>query len=187
MTTEAAANSRWQRRWPHRRRRRWQAATIFIALGIALIIGALADTTDFALFTPPPPTPPPPQSPPQSPHAHRRHEPSIDENRAIIGDGGNDAVDDIDNYERAKRGAVHEAMSPHTLPGDEIVEPRARRRHHKLPVNYRLYDVLLANYRREARPVRHPSQIVNVSMSAFLYQIFKLVSARARLCDGSRP
>jgi hypothetical protein len=52
---------------------------------------------------------------------------------------------------------------------------RALRRK-EVPVNYRLYDDLLRNYNKAARPVRHPSQIVNVTMSAFLYQIFKLVS-----------
>ncbi|CAD5223949.1 unnamed protein product [Bursaphelenchus okinawaensis] len=50
---------------------------------------------------------------------------------------------------------------------------RASRRK-EVPVNYRLHDDLLRNYNKGARPVKHPSEIVNVSMSAFLYQIFKL-------------
>ncbi|XGW02402.1 hypothetical protein V3C99_014439 [Haemonchus contortus] len=43
-----------------------------------------------------------------------------------------------------------------------------------IPVTYRLHDDLLRYYRKGTRPVTHPSKIVSVSMSVFLYQIVKL-------------
>uniref|UniRef100_A0A915LH33 Neurotransmitter-gated ion-channel ligand-binding domain-containing protein n=1 Tax=Meloidogyne javanica TaxID=6303 RepID=A0A915LH33_MELJA len=43
-----------------------------------------------------------------------------------------------------------------------------------IPVTYRLHDDLLRYYRKGTRPVTHPSKIINVSMSVFLYQIIKL-------------
>ncbi|KAK0411129.1 hypothetical protein QR680_005499 [Steinernema hermaphroditum] len=43
-----------------------------------------------------------------------------------------------------------------------------------IPVTYRLHDDLLRFYRKGTRPVTHPSKIVSVSMSVFLYQIIKL-------------
>ncbi|KAF7630819.1 hypothetical protein Mgra_00008919 [Meloidogyne graminicola] len=43
-----------------------------------------------------------------------------------------------------------------------------------IPVTYRLHDDLLRYYRKGTRPVTHPSKIIAVSMSVFLYQIIKL-------------
>ncbi|CAD6189685.1 unnamed protein product [Caenorhabditis auriculariae] len=43
-----------------------------------------------------------------------------------------------------------------------------------IPVTYRLHDDLLRYYRLGTRPVTHPSKLVSVSMSVFLYQIVKL-------------
>ncbi|CAD5231434.1 unnamed protein product [Bursaphelenchus xylophilus] len=59
-------------------------------------------------------------------------------------------------------------------PSDGKSEGYRASRRKEVPVNYRLHDDLLRNYNKGARPVKHPSEIVNVSMSAFLYQIFKL-------------
>ncbi|MFH4982801.1 hypothetical protein AB6A40_009510 [Gnathostoma spinigerum] len=45
-----------------------------------------------------------------------------------------------------------------------------------IPVTYRLHDDLLRYYRKGTRPVTHPSKVISVSMSVFLYQIINLVS-----------
>ncbi|KAL3085156.1 hypothetical protein niasHS_010225 [Heterodera schachtii] len=47
-------------------------------------------------------------------------------------------------------------------------------RRKEMPVTYRLHDDLLRYYRKGTRPVTHPSKIISVSMSVFLYQIIKL-------------
>lgn len=60
--------------------------------------------------------------------------------------------DEVDEHKIRKHRAVFDDNTHRALRRKEV------------PVNYRLYDDLLRNYNKAARPVRHPSQIVNVTM-----------------------
>ncbi|VDD97457.1 unnamed protein product [Enterobius vermicularis] len=53
---------------------------------------------------------------------------------------------------------------------------RSLRDEEEIPLTYRLHDHLLQRYRKGTRPVAHPRNTIEVTMSVFLYQITGLVS-----------
>ncbi|KAI6189863.1 Neur-chan-memb domain-containing protein [Aphelenchoides bicaudatus] len=107
-------------------------------------------------------------------HQHRRHAtlPQTDANETDTSE-----LEEVDSYDQEDSSELttvgQHKLRKHRSVYDNDNAHRALRRK-EVPVNYRLYEDLLRNYNKAARPVRHPSQVVNVTMSAFLYQIFKL-------------
>ncbi|GMT11402.1 hypothetical protein PFISCL1PPCAC_2699, partial [Pristionchus fissidentatus] len=72
----------------------------------------------------------------------------------------------VDKYPGAEKLGVAFGRNDYLLP-----ENFKTLRRQDIPVTYRLHDDLL---RKGTRPVKHPNQLVHVSMSVFLYQIIKL-------------
>ncbi|GMR59583.1 hypothetical protein PMAYCL1PPCAC_29778, partial [Pristionchus mayeri] len=75
----------------------------------------------------------------------------------------------VDKYPGAERLGAAFGRNDYLLP-----ENFKTLRRQDIPVTYRLHDDLLRYYRKGTRPVKHPNQLVHVSMSVFLYQIIKL-------------
>ena len=138
----------------HRRRRLYlfgiQCVCFFISVWSA------SASSDQSTTTPPP-------------HQHRKHTWP----QGLI--PTTDIDDQVEEDDDLSANGQHKLRKHRSPIFDENAHRSLRRK--EVPVNYRLYDDLLRNYNKAARPVRHPSQVINVTMSAFLYQIFKLVSA----------
>lgn len=79
-----------------------------------------------------------------------------------------DEIDEVDSYDQEEANELstlgQHKLRKHRSVYDNDNTHRALRRK-EVPVNYRLYEDLLRNYNKAARPVRHPSQVVNVTMS----------------------
>nr|CAD2182858.1 unnamed protein product [Meloidogyne enterolobii] len=82
--------------------------------------------------------------------------------------------EEIKNFKRRKMKSSRSGRE--AFGHSEYLLPENFRSLHRkdIPVTYRLHDDLLRYYRKGTRPVTHPSKIINVSMSVFLYQIIKL-------------
>ncbi|KAI6229762.1 Neur-chan-LBD domain-containing protein [Aphelenchoides fujianensis] len=158
-----ARHSAAARRWSHRRRRRLLVALQFVCVGLTFVAAVAQERATEQPTTTTTTAPP---------HAHRHHaarrSPEQPTSSEDVAESPNDPADLVD-FGRSVRSAYDPAEA----------NSRSLRRK-ETPVNYRLYDDLLRNYNKAARPVRHPNQVIRVSASAFMYQIFKLVSSVGR-------
>lgn len=90
-------------------------------------------------------------------HQHGRHAWSEAQNETDEAD----AYDELESNELSTT-SQHKLRKHRSLFDDNNAHRALRRK--EVPVNYRLYEDLLRNYNKAARPVRHPSQVVNVTM-----------------------
>ncbi|KAI6222912.1 Neur-chan-LBD domain-containing protein [Aphelenchoides fujianensis] len=158
-----ARHSAAARRWSHRRRRRLLVALQLVCVGLTFVAAVAQER----VAEQPPTTTTTVSSHPHRHHAARRasEQPTSTQD---VADSPADHVDLVDSGRSVR--SVYDPAEANS---------RSLRRK-ETPVNYRLYDDLLRNYNKAARPVRHPNQVIRVSASAFMYQIFKLVSSVGR-------
>jgi hypothetical protein len=91
-------------------------------------------------------------------HQHRKHVWPEAQNETDEAD----AYDDEFESSELSTTSQHKLRKHRSLFDDNNAHRALRRK--EVPVNYRLYEDLLRNYNKAARPVRHPSQVVNVTM-----------------------